>query len=252
VRAVVADHVIEPVQEVETPADAVTKSGPSIRFELMTVDGETMTFDDVPALREAILGGQVTKGLNARKVIIDGSGKQIETAWVTVEKFAANNPDLRYLYRPVWHYTMRYAWYGVIAGFALKAIDTTVTIFSTNETAGLVWLMVLGSLLLSKKWPLAPAMAIFITFKFGVRANFFITALATMLVGAMFGSPVGMVVGTLIGHYRKNFITAAPDAEPEGRRPYWLGLGAPLLALAVLIPLYIWFNFKLVEWMAQR
>jgi hypothetical protein len=41
----------------------------------------------------------------------------------------------------------------------------------------------------------------------------------------------------------------APDAEPEGNRPLLLGILAPVGALAVLIPAYIWFNFQLIRWM---
>ncbi|MDD2737074.1 MAG: hypothetical protein PHF56_24330 [Desulfuromonadaceae bacterium] len=236
----------------EAPAAAVTINPPGVRFEVVSCNDETMTFDSVTELREAILGGLVTRELNVRKVTVDASEKRLESAWVPVEKFVAGYSELRALYRPIWHFTKQYAWYGVIAGFALKAVDTTITIFTANETAGLVWLLVIGSLLLSKKFPLAPAMVVFMTFKFGVQANFFITALATMLVGAMFGAPGGMVVGTIVGHCKQKSMTTAPDAEPEGKRPYWLGIGLPVLTLAALIPLYIWFNVKLVEWMAGK
>ena len=68
-----------------------------------------------------------------------------------------------------------------------------------------------------------------------------------MLVGAVFGAPSGMVVGTIVGHFQKRTAIMAIDAQPEGVRPYVLGLVAPLAFLAVAVPAWIWMSVKLLS-----
>jgi hypothetical protein len=232
---------------------AAQKTTAARTIEVVSAAGETITFAAASDLRKAILDKLAAKNLKARWVTVDAAGKRTEAAWITVEKLAIDHPELRSLYRPIWHYTMQYIAYGVIAGIALKFLDTTILLVSSgNGGVIMLWLLVIASLFLAKKWPIAPIAVVFLSIKLGVRANLFITALATMLVGAMFGAPLGMIVGTAVGHFKSKSISRALDAEPEGRRPYRLGIVIPLLALAVLIPLYIWFNFKMMEWMDAR
>lgn len=160
---------------------------------------------------------------------------------------AIANADLRSLYRPIWDYTLKYLWCGAIAGFVLKAIDTTMTIFSLNKATGIVWLVILGSLLSAKDLPFAPFIAMIISLKFGVKANLFITVLTTIPVGFLFGAPLVMVVGTVLGHFKRIKAAKAPDVISEGRRLYILGILAPIIFLMVLIPLYYWFNIKMLD-----
>lgn len=229
----------------EKKAQAVQK----IEVELSSE--KTRIYDSAAELREAILKSEVSKSFRARTVEYEKDNPKPDQKWSTVETIAVSNAGLRSLYRPVWDYTLKYLGYGVIAAISIKAIDTTVTIFSADGTTGIVWLIVLGSLFFAKKWPLAPALAIFLSFKFGVGANLFITVLAIMLVGFLFGAPLGMVVGTIVGHFKRTRATKAPDATPEGWRPYVLGIIAPLLFLVVLVPLYYWFNLKMLEWIQK-
>jgi hypothetical protein len=220
-------------------------------LEVLMEDGETVIFPDIPALRESILGGSTTKDLRIRSVAVDANGKGTEGEWTTVEKFGVSNSELRGLYRSVWHSTMKYAGYGAIVGIVIKALDTTATMFSVDGTLGVVWLAVVASLFLSKKWPIAPIMVIFFSFKLGIKANLFIAALTTAAVGAAFGTPLGMIVGTVVGHFKAPSLPKAPDASPESWRSYNLGLVLPILTLAVMVPLYLWLNVKLLEWFEQ-
>jgi len=225
--------------------DKKYQSGPE--FQVSLLSGKTQTYASPRDLREDILRGIVSKSMKARTVAIDKNGKRKESKWSSVERIAAKNAELESLYRPVWAYTMKYLWYGTLAGFVLKALHTTLTIFAADETAGIVWLVVLGSLLFIKKWPFAPVVAVIVSSRL-VKANLFITVLATMLVGFVFGGPAGMVIGTLVGHSRKGSCPVAPDAEPEGLRPYLLGVVLPLIILAIAVPLYIWLNWKMAQW----
>lgn len=250
-----ADHLSEAGKSDATPKgmtieQQVALEGKQI-LEVVMEGGETVVFPDIPTLRESILGGGTTKNLKIRSVAVDANGKRTEGEWTTVEKFGVSNSELRCLYRPVWHSTMKYAGYGAIAGIVIKALDTTATMFSVDGTLGVVWLAVVASLFLSKKWPIAPIMVIFFSFKLGIKANLFIAALTTAAVGAAFGTPLGMIVGTAVGHFKATSLPKAPDASPEGWRSYNLGLVLPILTLAVMVPLYLWLNVKLLEWFEQ-
>lgn len=142
----------------------------------------------------------------------------------------------------IWQYTMTYGKYGAIAGCCLKAIDTTITMYSIDQVTGNVWMLVAGSLFLTKKWPMAPVVPLLLSFKFGVRVNLFISFLATMLVGVLFGFPAGMIVGTIIGHYKLRNATDRGSLEQEGSRPYVVGLALPMIVLLLLTYSYYWFT----------
>lgn len=151
----------------------------------------------------------------------------------------------------IWHYTMKYGGYGAIAGIFIKSLDTTIVMYSIDEITGNVWLFVVGSLFLAKKWPIAPAVPLILSFKLGVKVNLFIAFLSTMLVGALFGFPAGMIVGTIIGHYKLKNATEPRSFHQEGPRPYALGLALPLLALVLLIYSYYWFNLWAFKHLSQ-
>ena len=42
-----------------------------------------------------------------------------------------------------------------------------------------------------------------------------------------------------------------PMRFPEGRRTFVLGLVTPILILSVLIPFYIWLNFRIIDWLQK-
>ena len=210
-----------------------------------------VVFDSVDGLKNDILQGTVAKGMKVRSVVIDEDGQRTEGAWDSVQNFAVANNAFRSLYRPVWHCTVKFLAYGAIVGCALKAMDTTVTFFRMAPILGVVWLVVLGSLLVAHKWPLAPLAAMAASFYIlDNHTNFFAAVFATMLVGAGFGAPTGMAIGTVVGRLRKGRTRIAPDAVSEGYRPYLLGLVLPLAFLAVAIPCYVWLNMRIYEWMS--
>jgi hypothetical protein len=107
-----------------------------------------------------------------------------------------------------------------------------------------------GSLVLASRWGWAPFLAIYVTFRLGIGVNLFVAALAAGFVGVALGAPVGLLVGAVVGHVRKGRVRTAPDAPPEGARPYILGVALPLIYLAVAIPTYVWLSLKALEWLA--
>lgn len=233
----------------QVAAKAQEKGQPGLQFEVYHPTGEVQTFDSTRDLSEDILRGVISKSLKARTVSINQDGKRTESKWSTVEKIATSHAELRSLYKPIWDYTIKFLTYGAYVGFALKALDTTVTLFTADTMVGIFWLAVLVSLLVASKWPAAPMVVIIASVVLGLRINLFVAVLSTMLVGFIFGAPFGMLIGTIVGLFRKGNCRVAPDAELEGMRPYLLGIVMPLTLLAITIPLYIWLNTKLAEWL---
>ena len=220
----------------------------SVQYKVRLHTGETKFFDSVKTFQEAILQGTITKSLVTWTINIAQDGKRKKSKESTVEKIAASNAALRSLYRPIWDYTIKFISYGAIACIGLKALDTTVTVFKVSALIGVFWLAVVGSLFLGKKWPAAPFVVIVASVMFGLKVNLFVAVLATMLVGFIFGAPLGMIVGTLVGYFRRKSRALAPDAEPEGIRPFLLGVFLPVVALAILIPVYLWLTVNMAKW----
>lgn len=150
--------------------------------------------------------------------------------------------------KEIWHYTIKYGWYGAIAAISIKALDTTITMYSIDEITGNIWLAIVASLFVTKKWPWAPVVPLFLSFKFGVKLNLFIVFLSTLLVGALFGFPAGMIVGTVVGHSKNGYSFTKLDPIRVNRKPYVFGIALPFLALSILIPLYFWFHLWLVDY----
>jgi len=236
------------------PISGAASTAPGERFEMVWRDGKIVEFETPASLRECILQSRLERETKVRKIVVDQEGKRTESAWTTLERLDTSNPPLDDLYRPVRHWSLKFMGYGAIGGIILKGLDTTVGLFMVNEKIGFVWLVILISLALSKKWPMAPLFGILVALRSGISGNIFgaISMLSsavfmTILVGAIFGSLTGTVIGTIVGHFKAQSMPRAPDAITEGWRPYQLGILVPVAALTVLVPLYIWFNMKMLQ-----
>lgn len=247
-----ADHCscteMEAVTSEEVTAEPVTE-----RFiiQIRRPLGESDVYQDWETLREAIVQGTVRKSMLARVVKeSDLQKEEVEGAsWQTIEAMTKTNDDLDALYHPIWATAKKYMLYGVIACVILKALDTTLMLFAAAPPVGILWLLTIGSLFVKKWW--APFAVIYISVKMGIAANLFMTAMAVGLVGAAFGVPLGLLVGTLVGYWKSRHSALARDAEDEGSRPWIYGLAVPSAALVALGWFYfIWLMPRLVEWMA--
>ena len=232
------------------PVVSAPVPGPHTRFDLETAPGATQAFDSATDLRNAVLTGSVPRSSRVCTVAIASDGAATEGPWTTVETMAKGHSELRAMYRPIWDHTMRFVSYGMITGCVLKGLDTTVLLFSADAGLGVAWLFVVASLVASTRWPMAPLVAAFLCFKLGVASNLFVTVLGVAVVGCALGAPAGMLVGTVVGHFRRNRLKVAPDMEPEGRRTYVLGAVLPGVGLTVAVPLYVWLSIKAFEWMS--
>ena len=64
-------------------------------------------------------------------------------------------------------------------------------------------------------------------------------AFGVVLMGSIFGGAAGMIIGTIVGYFRLKSIDLAPDHEPEGARPYLLGILVPAVILAIAVLFYL-------------
>lgn len=173
-----------------------------------------------------------------------------------------SNNQLRGLYQPIWTQAAKYMWYGAIIGCAVKSINTMVIFFGVHARLGQLWLAIMGLLLIGPFVPqklkqfFYPFCLLMAAQVFQDRSFLFFKALnitfgaifGVIVVGCLFGIPTGLIVGTLVGYFRRKINSIAPDAEPEGNRPYIKGLLLPISFLIIAIPLYIWFNMNLEKW----
>lgn len=232
------------------PAPGTTSGDRSVApshgaFEVRDRHGELGVYAAAADLRDAILSGHVTRADSARAHTAANAKSNPESNWTTVESIAIKNAVLRPLYRPIWARALKYAATGASAGIVLKAVDTTITLFMVNPTAGMLWLTTMGSLLLARKWPVAPMIAIAISINAMPQVNFFMMFLGTAAVGMFFGALLGLISGTLAGYVSPAKEQIAPDSVPEGSRTIWLGLVIPAVVLVVAGSVYVWLELGL-------
>ncbi len=65
--------------------------------------------------------------------------------------------------------------------------------------------------------------------------------IALLIHSAIFGGPLGAILGTGVGYVRSKNFPKAPNAEAEGIRPYRIGLLYPVIFMLIAWPItYFW------------
>jgi len=216
-------------------------------FELCLPNEEILVYQNFDEVVDGIVAGSVKKNYKIRPV----STSDEEFDWITIEQVCETEFNLKTLYKPISAHSMKGMFVGTFIGILLKALDTTITFFNVDSRLG--WLRLLFVVaILSKRWWI-PAIVLLIAVKSGINiagmvGSLFITTLGVFLVGAVFGGPAGMLVGTIVGYLREKNLPRAADFTPEGKKPFLLGLVAPALFLGFLIPFYFfWVNPMIIS-----
>lgn len=211
--------------------------------------GEVQYYADVASLRNAVLGGQVSRSWDARRL---SPGKQdAEAMWLTLERLSESEFRLRSLYRPVWAHTMKGAMIGFVVVALLKGLDTTIGLFFVSQAAGFAWLLVLAALV-SPKFKLQAFVLAMLVMAQARLPNLWFGPFGLAVVAAAFGCPAGAALGTVTGYVRSRGLPKAADARPEGINPVLLGLVLPVVFLVAAVPFYLfWLNPRMLAWVSR-
>jgi hypothetical protein len=226
----------------QVPADTEIQDG---TIEVFLPSGATRRYTTYEEIAADLISGAARLTCPARlRAGTDDGGETAAAEWPTLEQVAGARPEIRSLYQPVWTLAMKGLSYGIGAGIVLKLIDTTATMFATNDRLGILWLLMLGGLVASRWFSWAPLLVVLQGARAGVPGNVYVmlsgVLFGSALTGALFGGPIGMMAGTLLGYCRR--APRAADATPEGTFPLKYGLLLPSCVLAAAAYTYVtWF-----------
>lgn len=235
-------------------------------IEICFPDGQIQQYDEYTRLREEIIHGNVRKNYKARVVTKTSKAserdkKRKDKPWSTIDRVSKTDFSLQVLYRPVWAHSMKYAQYGVLTALILYFLRATWVWFSIHPVIGVVWFIIGASLLLGIKWlefiPVGLVLSYGASWVLGFNqvsrisvGNFYFVWCGGALLSFILGGPAGMILGTILGYFRKAKISKAQDYEPERTKTYIIALLIPAIFLLVVIPLYIfWLIPKLLDWL---
>lgn len=161
--------------------------------------------------------------------------------WFLLKDFSKGT-KLEKLIHPIWASAKEYILYGIIFIMVLKAIDTTIFIFSIDIGIGIFWttsLLLFAGMLFNKfSGLLAIGGIIFMQIKFGIQFNIFASFLTIGIIGVILGSPLGLAAGTIVGLIREKQGKKFIDCVPENRSVIVKGLVVPIVIFIILIILY--------------
>lgn len=209
-------------------------------IEVRLHDGTEVCFvgeAGIRTLTRGLVKGEIGSDNAAR---VWGDKAAPEPIWTKLEAIIRQRDELDRLYRPVRHHALKGLAIGAMIGIVLKALDTTWLFFQIDQRVGMLWLLALGSLLVTRWIPFAPLLVIFIGLKSGIQFyQFFTPILGIMAVGFAFGAPLGTATGTLVGLARRGSLPVGADAEREGAKTIFWGLAVPASVFVTLLYLYI-------------
>ncbi len=248
-------------------------------FQVKLSDGTVRAFNTHAELRTAILDGTITKDAVARcrdKLGETFGNKQPEEElqWQPIQTYAESHVTLAFLYCPMRCFMMMGCVLGVflasqpffdysfVPSLRNDVLSVRVSFFS------LIVVFLLGALIWggsNKKSVFLRTASMYVLFLFHTGMQIFHDGMNTVSIGTLvlmlyefvnqhcwiigylmsgiiFGGPLGAIVGTSAGYLYTRLFPQAPDATPEGTRPYRLGLLYPAIFLLIVWPIaYFWF-----------
>ena len=239
-------------------------------MEVLYPNGERHFIDSVRALRKEILEGTINRTHSIRRLPDIGkdpySDKEAaDIEWNTVEQVAKEDPSLGFLYWPIRTHSKLGLGVGTIIAYVFYYLYpwylTREVYFLASSLADdivfLVLCLVAGVYYIRKNrvydFIFAVVLLIFLlpgefwgnnvslTNQLWIDTFWFTWGIfGALFFGGLWGGPIGAIIGTIIGHFRAKSLPRAPDAKPEGARPYFIGLGYSSVMLLMAIPLTWW------------
>ncbi len=239
------------------------------QIQVQLPDSSTPVFNSRAEVRAAIFEGKITKDTLVRPIHEWGEGllKQEafhEREWETLQEYAQTHFTLAPLYTPIKHFMK----WGFLAGALLGSQGFVQRSLAPQDSLNILPASIEEGL----SFLLFAVLMVFVDYGFWGRLRkkdmMYIGGLYLLLVimdqpfassqimdlviihcwilgflinGIIFGGPLGAIIGTGVGIYRTHYYPKAPDADPEGTQPYWVGLLYPAIFILIAWPLtYIW------------
>jgi predicted RNA-binding Zn-ribbon protein involved in translation (DUF1610 family) len=224
---------------------------PGFYFEVAWPTGEKKVYRKTESVEADILAGKLYKNIPSRSYTIadDGKPPKKKPEFAPLEKTVVEHFNINRLYRPIAAYSRQYLIYGAAVGVILKFLDTSWNFFSVSAAMGALWVFFVIALVIPSALKIVFIIGVVIaaaSLKVGLL-GLFAALITTALVGVIFGGPVGMMVGTIAGHFKKGSFPLAPNFTPEGVKPYLLGLLAAPIFLVVAAVVYFFLIVKLIS-----
>lgn len=209
--------------------------------QIKSPNGETRICESYHQIKNDIIKGNLGRHHLVRAV---GMKKDKEPNWSKLVEFVNTVPMLQALYSPLYSYMKKFARYGIIACIILKAIEVGITMFTAipGWAIGAVVLVLIIVAVKGGGWAGVGFTALILGVMFGkdTGVNLLNLLVGVVIFSVFFGAPAGMIVGTIVGHFKKRTLLKAPDASEEGTSAYVIGLALPLVFLIVLVAVYLY------------
>jgi hypothetical protein len=204
------------------------------------INDETKHVESVNGLISLIKSGRICLTTQIRRLV--GENRE----WEAFENYKEEAVLSRY-FTPIASTAWQFAFKGITIGIVIKGLDTAALFFASDVLAGFLWLLTLFGLMFSDKlkipgWVVVGAI-LFFSVKYGISVNLFITFLTVVIVGALFGFPAGMFVGSITGLIRRSRNLVVPGVTPEKGVVFIYYTLIPILVFISLAVLYfLWLN----------
>jgi len=179
-----------------------------------------------------------------------------------------NCPLFSSYYKPIEAYSNKLVWPLIITIFIIKIIEVFISVVNSGND-GLIMGLLLFILLFVvtiglsfieglKNFKHFPAIAMFVGMKLisaefhinmgAIFAFLFGAVVTSAIVAACYGTPIGLILGTLWSKIKLKDRIVAPDARPEGATPYIKGIVYPSIFLIIWIFVHI---YILAPWLVK-
>jgi hypothetical protein len=178
-------------------------------------------------LKNGLINGRFNSActIESHVKVKEGTWKQEN---ITVKKFLQNFKELRMLYRPVWNHAIIGLKTGIIAGIAIKVLDTTIFLSSVDQTLGILFIVAMALMFIPKIGIMGMIIAGFVIGKI-TQVNIFLLAMVACLTGMILGCLPGMFIGGIVGLIRRGKLPKAHDAIIESIPTLSTMIGLPLI-----------------------
>ncbi len=185
-----------------------------------------LLYDHVDQLKEDILSDKIEKNFAVRKKNIDGRSEEIQ--WRTIED-AASDIGLEELYKSKAEFIKKYSrqgtYYGFMTALTIFAVIACIRFYLVLPELSIMWVFFVSGLYIAQKvknfriiiYVLLLALPRFFGLKSSVFGVFLGSMVSIGILSAVYGIPLGMIMGTIWGLRKEKKKIYAPDADRNSK-----------------------------------